>query len=201
MKNKKTDRRSLRTRQTLHHALFTLMQEKQYDTITVQNIIERADVGRSTFYAHFADKDDLAASNVEQILDQLTRNSDQDSSGGGEVVATLELFRHVQEQYPLFQTLMRSRGVDLFFEKGQAYWSKRVEAYLCARLPGEQKPSAPLPIVSNYIAGALVTLLKWWIDNKMPYSPEQMDAMFRRLALSSAQAALEDPPPDAPNTR
>ena len=72
MKNKKEDRRSQRTRRLLHQAIMSLMQEKRYDTITVQDIIDRADVGRSTFYAHFQDKEDLLNSNLEEILDDLS---------------------------------------------------------------------------------------------------------------------------------
>ncbi|MEM7348052.1 MAG: TetR/AcrR family transcriptional regulator [Chloroflexota bacterium] len=71
MRNKKEDRRSTRTRLALHQAIIELMQEKQYETITIQDIIDRANVGRSTFYAHYQDKEDLVNSNVTSILDEL----------------------------------------------------------------------------------------------------------------------------------
>jgi hypothetical protein len=96
----------------------------------------------------------------------------------------------VQEQYPLFQTLVRGRGLEVFFEKGQAYWSKKIERDLRAHLPDRQTPSVPLPIVANYVAGALATLLKWWLDNKVPHSPERMDEIFQQLVRPGVRAAL-----------
>jgi AcrR family transcriptional regulator len=190
MKNQKEDRRSLRTRQLLHHALVELMLEKRYDRITIQDIIDRADVGRSTFYAHFQDKEDLAISSLEQMFDHLSQRLAQGDSGDRRILPTLELFQHVQEQHQLFNALIKGRGIDLFFEKGQAYWSKKIEAQIRSLLPKGQKPAVPLPIVSNHIAGALVTLLKWWLDNKMPYPPERMDEIFHQLVMPSVQAAV-----------
>lgn len=190
MKNQKDDRRSRRTRELLHQALFALMQEKRYDSITVQDIIDRANVGRSTFYAHFVDKEDLATTTIEELVELFTPNLAPGEMGDRGGIATVELFRHVQEQYQLFHTVIRSKGMEQLFERGQAYWSKKVEAYLRSNLPKGKKPSVPLPIVSNYLAGALVTLFKWWVENKMPYSPEQMDEMFQQLALPSVKAAL-----------
>jgi AcrR family transcriptional regulator len=133
MKSQKDDRRSRRTRELLHQALFTLMREKHYDSITVQDIIDRANVGRSTFYAHFVDKDDLAVNSLEQVLDALSQRPDPGEDGNRGIISTVALLQHVQEQYPLFQTLVRGRIMELFFEKGQAYWSKKVEAYLRCR--------------------------------------------------------------------
>lgn len=189
-KNKKEDRRSQRTRELLHQALFTLMQEKRYDSITVQDIIDRANIGRSTFYTHFVDKEDLAISSLEQMLDALIQSPELDDSLRQGVISTVGVFQHVQEQYPLFQTLLRGRGMELFFEKGQVYWSKKAEAHLQAFLPKGQEPAVPLPIVANYLAGSFVTLLKWWLDNKIPHSPERMDEIFQQLVMPGARAAL-----------
>ncbi len=69
--NTPPDRRTQRTRQALSHALIALIQEKRYDAITVQDICDRANVGRSTFYAHYQDKDDLLASNFQQMMESL----------------------------------------------------------------------------------------------------------------------------------
>ena len=178
MRNQKEDRRSQRTRQVLHRSLFELMSEKRYDSITVQDIIDCANVGRSTFYAHYQDKEDLAVSSLEHMLDRLSEDFGQDTSEGGRIVYTVGLFQHVQEQYQLFKALVMGRGFDLFFEKGQAYMSKQVEVRIRSLLPKRQKPPVPLPILANHVAGALVTLLKWWLDNKMPYPPNAWTRSF-----------------------
>ncbi|MEJ2354006.1 MAG: TetR/AcrR family transcriptional regulator, partial [Anaerolineales bacterium] len=73
MKKERVDRRVQRTRQLLNDALMSLIVEKGYDSITVQNIIDRANLGRSTFYAHYQDKDDLLLSGIEDVVHSLVR--------------------------------------------------------------------------------------------------------------------------------
>ena len=190
MRERKDDRRSQRTREALHQALFELMREKRYDSITVQDLIDRANVGRSTFYAHFADKEELASYSVEVMLEALMRSPAPDPAGRQGVMATTALFTHVQQQYALFHTLARGRGLELFVERGQAYWNKKIERDLQARLPKGRKPAVPLAVVANFVTGTWVSLLKWWLDNKMPYTPERMDEIYQQLVLPGVQAGL-----------
>ena len=75
MKTDKHDRRSERTRRLLGEALIALMLERPYAGLTVGEILERADIGRSTFYAHYWDKDDLLTSEIERMLDALTQQA------------------------------------------------------------------------------------------------------------------------------
>ena len=192
MKQPQEDRRAQRTRQLLHDAMFSLMLEKRYDKITVQDIIDRANVGRSTFYAHFQDKEDLALSGMVQMLDQLGQAVGQDASGGLSLMPVLALFQHVQENQHFFKALTRGRGLDLFFERGQVYWTQRLEAALQAQLPQGQSSSVPIPIIATSVSGALITLLKWWLDNKMPYTPERMDEIARQLTMPMIEAGLKD---------
>ena len=92
MKTQKDDRRSQRTRQALHQALFALMRTKRYDAITVQDIIDQANVGRSTFYAHFVDKEDLASYSLEQIMQALMHSPASGATAGPGLIATTALF-------------------------------------------------------------------------------------------------------------
>ena len=190
MKNDKTDRRSQRTRETLHQALFTLLREKRYDAITVQDIIDRANLGRSTFYAHFVDKDDLASYSLELILSNLVHGPGTDAGAGPGMIATAALFRHVRDQYPLFEMQRRGRGLEVFFERGQAYWSQKIERDMQTHLTGGQMPAVPLEVLASFVTGTWVSLLKWWLDNRMPYTPERMDEIFQQLVLPGLQAAL-----------
>ena len=187
MRTQKDDRRSLRTREALHQALFALLHEKRYDAITVQDIIDRANVGRSTFYAHFVDKEDLARYSIEQMLDALVQFS---MPAGPGLIATAALFEHVREQFTLFQMQRRDRGLELFFERGQAYWSQKIEHELRGRLPSGQKPGVPLAVVASYVTGAWVNLLRWWLDNKMPYPPQRMEEIFQQLVMPGVEGAM-----------
>jgi AcrR family transcriptional regulator len=190
MPSEKPDRRINRTRETLFQALSELMLEKRYDNITVQDIIDRANVGRSTFYAHFQDKEDLATNNFVHILDSLTGAMEVDNLNPHNFLPGRDLFEHIREHYSVFKTLTSGHGLELFFEKGQDYWSKRVAERLQAMLPVGQETRVPIPILAQYIAGTFVTLLKWWVDNKMPYTSDRMAEIVEQLVTPSVQAAF-----------
>jgi AcrR family transcriptional regulator len=189
MPSTKMDRRSQRTRQALAVALAALMSEKRYDKISVQDIIDRANVGRSTFYAHYQDKEDLLISQLEHVLDIFDQHADHGAAGAQPMLASLEIFRHVEAHRRLYDALGWGRGVELLFTKAQSGMARSFEARLRALAPAEQ-PAVPLPIVADYLAGALLTLLKWWLDNDMPYPPERMEAIFQRLVLPGVWASL-----------
>ncbi len=190
MKNQKDDRRSRRTRRRLHQAIISLMQEKRYDSITVQDIIDRADVGRSTFYAHYQDKEDLVNNNLQEIFDDLSQRLDDSASDHQWIIPTLALFKHVQEQQHLFEAMRSGRGLDMLLEKAQVYWDKRIETELQSRLPQGQTPAVPLSLVASYLSGALGTFLRWWLDNRLFYPPEQMDEVFQQVVMPGVWAAL-----------
>jgi AcrR family transcriptional regulator len=194
MKNTKADRRSQRTRQLLIAALIELMLKKRYDEITVQDIIDEANIGRSTFYAHYRDKQDLLVSNVTRVLDALSQPNEQLEGDNRRMTPSLALFfRHVQTHYQLYKALVRGGGIDLLYKKIHERLRQNIERHLGALLPAGQTPAAPLPLVADYVAGAIVTMLTWWLDNGMPYTPEQMDTMFYQLVLPGVTATLQIP--------
>jgi AcrR family transcriptional regulator len=190
VKTTQADRRSQRTRQLLNDALLALLMERRYELITVQDIIDRANVGRSTFYAHYEDKEDLLISNFEHMLDALNEHLQHSETGGQRLLPTLELFRHVQEHRYLYKAIVGGRGMELLTRRGQAYFSDRIEQQLRTVTTQPHTPTMPLPFISNYVAGAFVTMLKWWLDNNMPYSPERMDEMFQLLVMTGVRAAV-----------
>lgn len=181
MKTKSDDRRMKRTDTLLREALVALILEKRYDAITVQDILERANVGRSTFYAHYYDKDDLLESNIEWLIDLMS------GPEKAHTFPSVALFRHVQEQYRLYEALASSRAAERMFQRAQGYLSAGIQAHLES---AATKTRVPIPFLANYLAGSFIVVLRWWLENKMPYSPEEMDAMFRALTLPGMQDAL-----------
>ena len=179
MKNK-NDRRSRRTRQALGDALVELMVEKGYEAISVKDIIEHANVGRSTFYSHYANKDELFVSQLDRLVELLSQHIPQDTPDGNPFFPSLGLFTHIQEQWKLYRILAWGSGVDLLTRHLQKSLSEKIEQRLSA---GGQSFEVPLPVMANFLAGSFLSLVNWWLDNKMSYSPEQMDEMFRKLAL------------------
>ena len=176
--NAKNDRRSQRTRRLLSEALVQLILEKDYNAITVSDIIERANVGRSTFYAHYRNKDDLFLGELDRVIEVLSqRIPDQEELP---YFPSLGLLRHVGEEYELYKALVWTPGIDLLVKHLQKSLSQRVERGL------EKSGRAfevPLPILANFITGSFLTLLKWWLENRRIYSPEQMDEIFKKVTL------------------
>lgn len=179
-----TDRRIGKTRRVLQDALFSLMQEKHYNKITIQEIIDRADVGRSTFYSHFETKDDLLFGCIEHLLESLNQyvvNYLGMEEETPRLLPVIELFDHIKENSRILKGLMKAESSDLFFDKVQTFWSKSIIEYLQTKLPGNVQPKIPLIIIANHITNTLINLLKWWVNNKMPYSSVEMDQYFQYL--------------------
>lgn len=107
------------------------------------------------------------------------------------VIPSLQLFQHVQEHARHFRSLQRGRVGELLWEKGQVLLSRMIEQALTSTSSGESPSSVPLVVVAQSLAGSFLTLLRWWLETEMPYSPEQMDQWFRDVTLSGIQAAIE----------
>ena len=179
------DRRSQRTRHLLSSAFVALMREKGYSAISVSDIIERANIGRSTFYSHYHDKDDLFVHELDRVIEALSHRIP--SHEAMPYFPSLGLFRHVGEEYELYKALVWTPGIDLLIKHLHRSLSDRIEQ---AMQKNASDFDVPLPVLANFIAGSFLTLLKWWLENKMTYSPEEMDRLFRRLAIEGIESKI-----------
>lgn len=180
--NAKHDRRSQRTRHLLSAAFVQLLREKGYSAITVSDIIARANVGRSTFYSHYHDKDDLFVNELDRMIEALSHGLPTPDEMP--FFPSLGLFRHVGEQYELYKALVWTPGIDLLIKHMQTSLSHRIEEGL---QKSQRDFGIPLPILASFIAGSFLTILKWWLENKMIYSPEEMDAIFKKLSVTGIE--------------
>ena len=190
MTQEKQDRRTLRTQDTLLYALITLIENKSYDQITVQDIVTQANIGRSTFYAHYQNKDDLLLSGFEHQLDMLARQivlSEENKL----IFDTSMLFQHAYGHYEIYKALIWGSGFKLLIEDGHAILSRKIEERLASLLSDRPAPSMPIPILACAMAGVLLVLLKWWLDNRMLYAPKQMDVFFQNLIMPGIEAILK----------
>jgi AcrR family transcriptional regulator len=129
------DRRAARTQRMIKQALMELMHSMRYEDITVQHIIDRADVGRSTFYAHYSDKDEVAKQLLEEMMESITRGVKSGTEEKSAAFPIAEMFRHLQSQQLSAHGVWQSnRGRDYLFSVGQAYWNRRIERELKTRL-------------------------------------------------------------------
>jgi AcrR family transcriptional regulator len=189
MTKEQEDRRTRRTDDSLIHALLELIETKPYDLITVLDIIEKANVGRSTFYAHHQNKDGLLLRGFERTLDLLVGGIGL--TGEGRVTFdTTMLFGHARGHREIYKRLVWGSGFKLLMKDAHAALSRKIEERLSSLLPAPQSRSIPLPLLSYTMSGALLMMLKWWLDRGMSHLPEEMDAFSQQLIMESARKAL-----------
>lgn len=178
----KTDRRILRTRDTLGDALVELIREKPFDEITVQEILDRAGVGRSTFYKHYRDKDDLFLSDVEDFFEMASTALTRKRASPERLAPVTELFSHIFDVREFYAALVASGKINDVLALGRGFFARSIEERL--RLAGVAMDSAQSSAQAHALAGSLFALLDWWIDHGMKTEPKEMDALFHRMAWS-----------------
>ncbi len=187
MKTEKHDRRSERTRRLLGEALTSLMLERRYADLTVQDILDRANIGRSTFYAHYWDKEDLLTSQVEEMLDALIRQMQTAPVARDVLFPSLGLLRHIQEFYPVY--LAQARGGK--FDPVIHIFHRRLCEYIEERLRGwGALPDESIKVMAQVVIGAFLALVQWWLGQEMPLSPEALDAYFLQLVMPGVRAVI-----------
>ena len=179
------DRRVRRTRAALTRALVDLVLEKRYRSITVQDLLDRADVGRSTFYSHYRGKDDLLLRSFEAMLEMFDGCVDADTDRP-RLAPVEELFRHVGDVRAFHRALARAQKIDLLFHAGAIITSRSIARRTAALSPPPAAAGSELEATAHACAGALFALLRWWVDQESPPSPRQMDELFHRLVLPGA---------------
>jgi AcrR family transcriptional regulator len=188
------DRRIERTQQLLRGALRSLIQEKGFEALTVQEIIDRANVGRATFYSHFDNKDDLLVSGFEDLRASLKAHQREALSRGRTIEDRVfgfshEVFAHTNEYREAFRAMIGQRSgavVQRLLHKLLVELTREDVKRTVVR--AESTPAQTEALV-HFVAGALVGVLMWWLDGRMRLSVDEVNAYFRRLALPTLKAA------------
>jgi len=185
------DRRVQRTRIALRHALIELITEQGWDDFTVQDVCERANIGRTTFYLHYPNKDALLQGGLGELQTELRRQTRERSAAAGANGEALKgfgfavgLIEHAIEQRTLFRGLIGRRS---------GYVVQQRFREMVIRLVEEELPTSvgalPNEAVARWLAGAFVELLSWWVEQQTPIPPQELAALFNELS----RPALEQP--------
>jgi AcrR family transcriptional regulator len=179
------DRRSVRTRRNLGDALVALIMRKGYEAITVQDIIDEADVGRSTFYMHYKGKEDLLRASFETLRAVLADAAVAPRGQSNEPLPfSLALFEHACAHKHLYRALAGGRG--------GAVVRKQIRLALAdvvrKELAKEPDDGIPAEIRVQFVVDAFLAVLSWSLGRKPALPPPRMDAIFRRLALHGLSA-------------
>jgi AcrR family transcriptional regulator len=177
------DRRVQKTKSSLQKALIGLAREKPYPSIAVKDILDRANVGRSTFYTHFRDKDDLLESNIHDVL-RSVRGVRLPGTALERVVAfSLPLLTHIDEHRRAGGPKMKREGRVIMHERMQGVLTSLISEELATMVPGGSKVQIPTDLIARHIASTFVLVLNWWVESNSGLKATDVDACFRELVL------------------
>jgi AcrR family transcriptional regulator len=173
-----------RTRTTLRAALIALIEERGWDSISVNDICDRADVGRSTFYTHFGDKEDLLTGGFDDLRKLISSLRPSVPPRGVVLGFSAPLLEHVSENRRLFRALVGKRSGLVV----QRHFRELVVELTESELTGTQ--TVPhLAALVRYVAGAFFELVLWWLDSPRPIAAREVDTLFQQLTSRVVAAA------------
>ena len=192
----KTDRRVRRTQQLLEQALLSLIKEKAFESISVQEIIDRANVGRATFYEHYDNKEDLLQSGFDGLEARLKERQREALACGSNLDERLfafshELLAHAYEHRDVFPAMVGKRGGAVIQHVLRKLLVGLVREDVKSGTPKEGANSVPAEAIVQFLANGLFGLLVWWLNGRMRLSVEDVNAIFRQLAVPAVRAALQ----------
>ncbi|WP_222028481.1 TetR/AcrR family transcriptional regulator [Rhizobium laguerreae] len=187
------DRRVARTRGLLQQALVKLTAEKGYTAVTVEDICRQANVGRSTFYTHYPDKDCLRKAAIEDHLKPLqSRNTSlglQPSTRGFSF--SRSVFEHALATRAMHRALIGGTKRETP-EEIHDWISQQVRRELTDS-SGHHESRAELEIATRFVVGALLEVMHWWLDHDANISPADIDRTFQKMVFDGVQTGLDAP--------
>ena len=174
------DLRARRTRDQLAWALIALLHEKAYDDISVQDITERAQVGRSTFYAHFQDKDEMFVRHGVVFGQNMGERLSWDMAARCHRFPIVFMFEHVKQMRTLYDSLAKSRRLELLLKVWQVNMTQVFEKCI-KETRRDSEAAMPATILAHHLSGTIITLLTWWMEHHCPCDAQRMEEQFNRL--------------------
>ena len=191
---KKMDRRQRKTRTAIFEAFISLLSEHRYSQITVGQIIDRADVGRATFYAHFETKDDLVREMCAEIFDHViydgikAENCHYYSISGGVPQDIIpHILFHVRSNQKNIIGILSCESGELFLRYFKQYISEVFSNWI-VETPEAQEKQVPRDFLIDHVSSSFVNMVQWWIKNNMEQSPEELTSYF--LAVTGSMISF-----------
>ena len=185
------DLRVRRTHKFLWEALMEELSERPFEEITVKDICERAMVHRTTFYKHYEDKYALLEQGMRQMYDTLLTEVKMPSSAcsvDDDLPSVTRFFVHVVEHQQFYKLMLCGEGFGRFQKLIKEYIAKLDENKMSTLAPANPSLAVPPTLHAQFLSGAFISILVWWLENDMPLSPAQMARHF--LVLRSSVLSL-----------
>ncbi len=188
------DRRIEKTQNLLREALGALIRAKPYGAIAVTEILERANVGRSTFYTHFRDKDDLLASCIHDMLRSVQSAALRSSAKRPEGIVSfgLPIFEHLDQHRRMGEAGMGTRGRAVIHEHLRRVLAEMIADDVRKECQGRRKRTGRISpeLLVQYVASTFILVLNWWVESRSPFTPNEVNDLFRELILPTLAATL-----------
>lgn len=191
------DKRVKRTRDLLQKSLMELIAERGYDSITIQEIVGRANLGRTRFYLHYNSKDELFMSCHQAILSEfhlgllhpLTR---EELLSPQIPLQMASAYRHLEEGRALLYPIFQGKDSQLILRQIRERSAREIEANL-RTIFVEAGSAIPFEMLATYLVGAQITLMQWWLEKRRPYTAETLARTFHRMQRAAICNALGIP--------
>lgn len=183
------DRRVQKTLDSLHQALISLILEKGYDAITVKDIIDRANVGRSTFYSHYLSKERLLQGGLDNLGKVLLANQKLGRTQRGKedlrFAFSRAFFDHAHGYKDVYRAMVGKHAGAVVIDRLSKVLTDLVREDLRAVKIAHRAQNVPPEALVQFIVGAIMSVLTWWVDAPAEHPPAEVDAIFRKLALAA----------------
>jgi len=191
MEQTRTDPRVIRTRRLLKKALIELMDEREFEQVTVQDIADRATVKRATFYLHFADKTALVQHCIHETLHELRASiadapgdeGDFDFTVGEPHPIFVRLFHHIAENYDFYRAMLVQNRIPAFSAGLLEVIHEFVLNGINLTEPDDRNLIAHRDVTVKYVESAFLEVIVWWIERQMPYDEREMAAQLMNLSI------------------
>lgn len=191
-----------------------LLKEKDYDSISVEEITQRANLGRATFYLHYKDKEDLLVDEFSELANERAHalseipfsdwlpdleNPDRQIENKP-IGPLLMVFQHVANNADIYRILLQNEKSDRTFERIRKIIAQSISGFMQTKIKNDPIPilfEVPIELLSAYFSGALLSCVDWWLEQGETYSPEEMTRMFQRLFFPGARKILSVTNPES----
>src|SRR5215216_7163085 len=190
----KVDRRTKRTRELLQKALIELISERGYDALTIQEIVDRANLGRTTFYLHYNSKDELFMSCHEAIISKFHMGlfhplSREELLSPQAPMEMTSAYQHLEEERAFLYPIFQGKDSQFILRQIRARSAREIEANLRAVFV-EADSSISFEMLANYLVGAQIALMQWWLEKRRSHTAESLAQTFHRLQRAAICNAL-----------
>lgn len=186
-------RQVLKTHALLRDALSYLIRRKEYDAITIKDILDRANVGRSTFYVHFRDKDELLDSCILHILESLRPSDAERSASPYERILWFgrPVFEHIDHHMRMDEARLGHRGRFVIHQRLEQSIVDWISDDVREGFRGIGKPEDGMSadLLTRFIASTFILVLGWWLESRNPLSPQKINERYRALVLPALISA------------